>query len=104
MDNLIIWKSLILFFTVYYIFWIIFYTFQPDFLNDEDKAVNGNRGYDGSDGYLSDRGRLKVFLYSLIPAFISVFLYLFYSFFLIKPVKIQCKKGSKNLGECSIKK
>ena len=37
MDTLIIWKSLILFLFTMYFFWIIFYTFQPTFLNSSDK-------------------------------------------------------------------
>jgi len=104
MDNLIIWKTLILFFTVYFSFWIIFYTFQPGFLSDEDKAINGNRGHNGSDGYLSDRGRTTVFLYSLIPAFSAVFLYIVYSYYFVRTVKIKCNKNSKNLGQCKISK
>ena len=104
MDNLIIWKTVILFFTFYFAFWIIFYTFQPDFLTDEDKAINGSRGQSGSDAYLSDRGRTTVFLYSLIPAFSAVFLYLLYSFYFVKTVKIKCDKNSKNLGQCKISK
>ena len=36
MDTLIIWKALIIFLLTYSTFWIIFYTFQPDFLTDED--------------------------------------------------------------------
>ena len=104
MDNLIIWKTTILFLAVYFAFWIIFYTFQPGFLSDEDKAINGNRGYDGSDGYLSDRGRTTVFLYSLIPAFSAVFLYLIYSYYFVRTVKIKCNKNSKNLGQCKISK
>lgn len=104
MDSLIIWKTLILFFTVYFAFWIIFYTFQPDFLTEEDKAINGSRGTSSSDAYLSDRGRTTVFLYSLIPAFSAVFLYLLYSYYFVKTVKIKCSKNSKNLGECKISK
>ena len=104
MDSLIIWKSLIIFLMTYLVFWVIFYTFQPGFLSNNDLAINGQRGYNGTDGYLSDAGRTKIFLWSLLPATIAVLFFLLYSYFMVKTVKIKCKKGSTNLGQCSISK
>ena len=104
MDNLIVWKSLILFIFTLTFFWIIFFTFQPGFLGSKDKInpTDGSRGYSGSDALLSDKGRTTVFLYSLIPAGVAVFLYYFYSYYFIKPVIIQCSPKSKKLGQCNI--
>ena len=112
MDTLIIWKSLIIFLLTYSTFWIIFYTFQPDFLTDEDFVAPGatSRGSsadgtaDRSDKYLSDRGRTTLFLYSLIPAFVSSFLYIFLSLYLFRPTEVVCDKGAKSLAECKIMK
>ena len=108
MDSLIIWKSLIIFLITFLVFWVIFYTFQPGFLSNSDLAKGsgrlGEKDKRDSDLYLSDAGRTKVFLWSLIPAAIAVAFFLLYSYFMVKTVKIQCKKGSTNLGQCSIKK
>ena len=104
MDNLIVWKSLILFLFVFYFFWILFYTFQPEFIQEQDKAQNGNRGCSGDDCYLSARGRTKIFLYTLIPAGAFTFVYLIYSTYFVKTVKIECSKKSKKLGQCKIVK
>ena len=104
MDILIVWKSLILFIFTMLFFWVIFYTFQPDFLDDQDKLnpKTGTRGYSGSDAILSDRGRTTVFLYSLIPAGVAVFIYIIYSLYFIRPVIIQCSPKAKKLGQCKL--
>lgn len=106
MDGLIVWKSLILFIFTLTFFWIVFYTFQPDFLDPQDKINpgNGERGCTGSDCLLSDRGRTTVFLYSLIPAGVAVFLYVIYSYYYNRPVVIECSPKAKKLGQCKIKK
>lgn len=104
MDTLIIWKSLILFIFTMLFFWVIFYTFQPDFLDGQDKLNPGTgaRGYSGSDALLSDRGRTTVFLYSLIPAGVFVFVYIAYSLYFIRPVTIKCSPKAKKMGQCKI--
>lgn len=106
MDGLIIWKSLLLFIFTMTFFWIIFYTFQPGFLDPQDKLdpTTGTRGYSGSDAILSDRGRTTVFLYSLIPAGVAAFLYIIYSYYFNKPVVIECSPKAKKLGQCNIRK
>ena len=106
MDSLIVWKSLIIFLFTMYFFWIIFYTFQPAFLEPDDKIdpVSGGRGYSGSDALLSDKGRTTVFLFSLIPAGSVTFLYIIYSFYFVKPVTIVCSPKAKKLGQCNIVK
>ena len=100
MDSLIIWKSLIIFLFTMYFFWIIFYSFQPSFLNSDDKIdpVSGTRGYDGSDALLSDRGRTTIFLFSLIPSrvfYISI--HRLFDYF-VNPVTIVCSPKAKKLG------
>ena len=106
MDGLIIWKSLLLFIFTMTFSWVIFYTFQPGFLDAQDKLdpTNGTRGYSGSDALLSDRGRTTIFLYSLIPAGSAVFLYIIYSYYFNRPVVIECSPKAKRLGQCKIKK
>ena len=104
MDSLIIWKSIILFLFTLYFFWIIFYTFQPDFLEKDDRAQNGTRGCEGDDCYLSARGRTKVFLYSLIPSGVITFIYIVYSVYFIKSVTIKCSPKAKKLGQCKIER
>ena len=105
MDTLIVWKSLILFLFTFYFFWILFYTFQPDFLDNQDKARQGLRGCVGDDCYLSARGRTKVFLYSLIPAGSFTLAYIVYCvYFSRKSVTIKCSKKAKKLGQCKIQR
>ena len=104
MDTLIIWKSLILFLFTMYFFWIIFYTFQPTFLNSSDKIdpTTGFRGCTGSDCLLSDRGRTTVFLYSLIPTGVITFLYIGYSYYFSRAVTIKCSPRARKLGQCKL--
>ncbi len=106
MDSLIIWKSLIIFLFTMYFFWIIFFTFHPEFLDNDDKIDpdSGARGYAGSDALLSDRGRTTVFLYSLIPAGCFTLIYIIYSLYYVKPVTIVCNPKSNKLGQCKIVK
>ena len=105
MDSLIVWKSLILFLFTFYFFWILFYTFQPGFLDNQDKASNASRGCSGDDCYLSARGRTKVFLYSLIPAGSFTLAYIIYcAYFSRKSVTIKCSKKAKKLGQCKIER
>ena len=104
MDTLIIWKSLIIFLFSMYFFWIIFFTFQPGFLDKKDRIdpSSGERGCTGSDCILSDRGRTTVFLYSLIPAGVITFLYIIYSLYFTRLVTIKCSPKAKKLGQCKI--
>jgi hypothetical protein len=106
MDNLIIWKSLIVFWFVFYFFWIVFYTFHPRFLQRDDfiNPNTGSRGYDGSDAVLSDRGRTTLFVFSLIPAGSFTFAYILYSLVYVRTIKIECGKKTKKLGLCKIVK
>ena len=104
MDTLIIWKSLVLFIFTMLFFWVIFYTFQPGFLGEDDKMSpkTGESGYNDSDAILNDKGRTKIFLFSLIPGGIAVFLYVVYSFYFIRPVTIKCSPKAKKMGQCKI--
>lgn len=103
LDAMLIWKCLILFIFIMTFFWIIFFTFQPDFLNSNDKAKNGNRGHcSGDDCYLSGKGRTKVFLFSLIPAGVVTIVYIFYCYYFMRSVLIKCDSGAKKVGDCKI--
>lgn len=68
---------------MFFFFWVIFYTYQPEFLNDDDFVAPGesSRGSGGdgtrdkSDKYLSDKGRTFIFLVSILIALGSSFLF-----------------------------
>ena len=94
MDSLIIWKSLILFISVYFVSWIILFTFHPA----------GILSWGGGDlETLNNKQRQDLFYYSLIPSSISLFLYLVYSLKIKrKSVNIECSKEAKKLGQCKI--
>ena len=103
MDGLIIWKTILIFLFLFFFLWIIFYTFQPDFIGSDDKAKNGTRGTcTGDDCYLSARGRTKIFLATIIPAAVVSLLYFLLSYRFTKTVTVECKKGAKKLGQCKI--
>ena len=81
--NELIWKSFVIFLLLFFFFWVIFYTYQPDFLTDDDFVAPGksSRGSGGdgtndlSDKYLSDKGRTYIFLVSILIALGSSFLF-----------------------------
>ena len=110
MDKLVVWKSLIVFTFTYLVFWMTFYTFHPESFEDEDfvspgSKVRGNveeKTAMKSDKYLSDRGRTSIFYYSLVPAFLTTFSYIAFSFNLDKSSNVVCKKGAKTLGDCRL--
>ena len=102
MDGLIIWKSIIIFLFVFFFLWIIFYTFYPGFLGSDDKANGKNRGCEGADCNLSAKGRTKLFLATIIPAFSLSILYFLFSYYFTKSMTINCSKKAKKLGQCKI--
>lgn len=92
MDSLIIWKSVILFLSIYFLSWIILYTFQPSDILGWDNAIG-----------LNNKQRQDLFYYSLVPSSICIVLYLFYTLKIKrKSVKIECSKEAKSLGQCKI--
>lgn len=84
MDELLIWKSLIIFILSYILIFMIIYTFHPSILNNTDKAKNGKRGCSGYDCYLSAKGRTKVFLYSFIISLSLSIAFILYVYFIKK--------------------
>lgn len=103
MDGLIIWKTILIFLFLFFFLWIIFYTFQPDFLDSDDTAQNGVRGTcTGDDCYLSAKGRTKIFLATIIPASIVALLYFIISYRYFKTVTVKCDKNARKLGQCKI--
>lgn len=105
MDGLIIWKTILIFLFLFFFLWIIFYTFQPDFFGEDDKAKNGTRGTcTGDDCYLSARGRTKLFLATIIPAAIVSLIYFVSSYKFSKTVTVKCDKNAKKIGQCKIQR
>ena len=105
MDSLIIWKTILIFLFFFFFLWIIFYTFQPDFLSGDDKGKQGGRGNcTGDDCYLSAKGRTKIFLATIIPASIVALLYFASSYKFSKTVTVKCDKNAKKIGQCKIQR
>lgn len=83
------------------IMWLFFYTYQPDFLKNDDFVAPGEskRGTntDKSDKYLSDRGRSNAFLIALIIGLSIGFLYFLWSYYYKKDKVFMCEKKGKKL-------
>lgn len=100
------WKALIVFNFLFFLLWVIFYTYQPDFMKDSDFVTPGSatRGGDGakdkSDKYLSDPGRSLIFLSSLLSSLIFIILLVFIIKYFTKRKVVKCSKKAKNLGQC----
>ena len=86
----LVWKTFVVFLLLFFFFWVIFYTYQPVFMMDDDFVGPGqsSRGTDGdgtsqlSDKYLSDKGRTLIFLVSILIALgLSFLFYLIGSFY-----------------------
>ena len=109
MDHNIILKCVVLFNFLFPLLWIVFYTFHPtDIMDDEDFIGPGNQTRGGHgvknnrDSNFSMPGRSLIFLVSLLISFVIViFSYIYLRFYAYKPV-IKCPKGSKNLKQCSL--
>ena len=104
MDGLILWKTFTIFLFIFFFLWVVFYTFYPSFLGNDDKADGKTRGCEGSDCNLSAKGRTKLFLATIIPASVVSLLYFFISYRITKTVTIKCDKNAKKLGQCKIKR
>lgn len=78
--------SLCLFVGLLFIFWAFFFTFNPvalmssdDFLSDFNKpASSASDANKKSHKLLSDKGRLAIFLYSLLFSFVITLIYFFW--------------------------
>ena len=107
MDGDRIFKCFVFFIFLFFLLWVIFYTYHPWFLTDEDfiaplDSGRNSSGKERSDKYLSDPGRSKIFLASLITSIVSsILLYLFLGYFFNKK-RIRCKKGGKSLADCDL--
>lgn len=104
------WKALIVFNFLFFLLWVIFYTYQPAFMKNSDFVRPGEntRGSDTdktktySDKYLSDPGRSLIFLASLLSALIFVILCVIAIKYFFNRKVIKCSKGAKTLAECKI--
>ena len=100
------WKALIVFNFLFFLLWVIFYTYQPDFMKDSDFVTPGSssRGGDGakdkSDKYLSDPGRSLIFLASLLSSLIFIILVVFAVKYFFRRKVVKCSKNAKSLGQC----
>lgn len=78
--------SLCLFVGLLFIFWAFFFTFNPsglmssdDFLTEINKPASGTSDANKkSHKVMSDKGRLAIFLYSLLFSFIATLIYFFW--------------------------
>ena len=110
MDIDLFWNSLTVFNFLFLFLWVIFYTYQPSFMKDEDFVAPGssvrgssdNNTKERSDKYLSDPGRSLIFLSSLITSLVVVILGVIFVKYVITRKKIKCKKGAKNIKDCQI--
>ncbi len=106
MDFGLYWKALTVFNFLFFLLWVIFYTYQPDFMKDSDFVTPGSvtRGGEGakgkSDKYLSDPGRSLIFLSSLLSSLIFIILFVFIVNYFYKRKVVKCSKKAKNLGQC----
>jgi hypothetical protein len=109
MDGLIVWKCLIIFNFVFFLVWVLFYTYHLKFFfTDNDFVAPGetNRGISGAknngDSTFSVPGRSFVFLASIVFSMIIVIaVYLIMRYYDKNP-RIKCKKGAKTMKECQL--
>jgi len=110
MESNLFWKSLTFFNFIFFLLWVIFYTYQPDFMSDSDFVTPGSstRGGAGakkrSDKYLSDPGRSLIFLASLLTALVLVILIVFFIKMFYKRRVTKCSKDAKGPGDCKFVK
>lgn len=95
----ILWKSFNVFISIFLLLWVVFYTYQPDFLKDDDFVGPGKNGRGGegikkeSDKYLSDRGRTLIFLISIISGLAVGLIFFSFCYFFLNNKE---KKNIKN--------
>lgn len=110
MDIGLYWKALIVFNFLFFLLWVIFYTYQPAFMKNTDFVRPGasTRGSDTdntksySDKYLSDPGRSLIFLSSLISSIVFIILLVIIVKYFTNRRIIKCSKGAKTLAQCKI--
>lgn len=106
MDPGLFWKALTFFNFLFFLLWVIFYTYQPDFMKDSDFVTPGSstRGTTGaknkSDKYLSDPGRSLIFLSSLLSSLIFVILAVILIQYFYRRRVVKCSKDAKGPGDC----
>jgi len=107
MDDHIILECVVFFNFLFFLLWVIFYTYQPWFLDGNDFIAPGDNnrnssGSERSDKYLSDPGRSTIFLVSILTAIITAILLYFFLRYLTRRRQIKCKKGASTLKECEL--
>lgn len=109
MDHDIVWKCVTLFNFLFPLLWILFYTFHPtEIMEDDDFILPGasNRGGSGAknnrDSRYSVPGRSMIFLISVLTALGSgILFYLYLRYYDTKPL-IKCPKGAETMEECAL--
>jgi len=107
MDDHILLECVIFFNFLFFLLWVIFYTYQPWFLKSQDyigpgKNSRSETDINQSDKYLSDPGRSTIFLAAILTAGVSaIVLYLILRYMMTRK-QIRCKKGAKTLKECKL--
>jgi ABC-type spermidine/putrescine transport system permease subunit I len=110
MEPGLFWKTLTFFNFLFFLLWVIFYTYQPAFMKDSDFVTPGasTRGGEGakkkSDKYLSDPGRSFIFLSSLITSLVFVIISVILIKLFYRRRVIKCKKNAKGPGDCKFEK
>jgi len=109
MDHDIVWKCITFFNFLFPLLWILFYTFHPtEIMEDDDFILPGatNRGGSGAkdnrDSSYSVPGRSMIFLISVLTALGSCILFYFYLRYFDKKPLIKCPKGASNMEECKL--
>lgn len=111
MDHHIVWKCVIIFNFMFSILWIVFYTFHPTFILEDDDFIapgSQNRGGSGAkdnrDSRYSVPGRSMIFLISVLTALsCGIVFYLYLRYIDTKPL-IKCPKGASSMKQCSLVK
>jgi hypothetical protein len=109
MDNDIVWKCVIFFNFLFPLLWILFYTFHPsDIMEDDDFILPGatNRGGSGAknnrDSRYSVPGRSLIFLISILAALGSGILFYLYLRYVDTRPLIKCPKGASTMEDCAL--
>lgn len=106
MEPGLFWKALTFFNFLFFLLWVIFYTYQPEFMKDSDFVTPGSstRGTTGaknkSDKYLSDPGRSLIFLSSLLSSLIFVILAVILIQYFYRRRVVKCSKDANGPGDC----
>ena len=77
----LIWKTFIIFVVCFVFIWVILYTYNPEFLLNDDDYSDRGQSVQNKDDSLSARGRTIIFLSALIISLITAYLFLVFTLF-----------------------